>query len=183
MYVCMCVCVWGSNIFFAAGKAEAGLECNQKKVQQITLTCCRPLFSCSQYLVIPPNCSGSSQIPLSTDPSNYSVCLHTVQWPHRTSPRSNYVFTGTRSRRWGICVILLVRSAARLKIPQNRTLIERQIETEGCVVGWGDPDRSPWPFPSRHQCIVKSYFTHLNRRNVSLSTNLLVHMQIQLRIY
>lgn len=107
--VCECsvyVCLQGSEGFSAAGEAEAALECNQKNVQQITLTCCRPLFSRSQYLVIPPNCSGSSQIPLSTDPSNYSVCLRTARRPHLTSPRSNYVFTGTRSRRWGIWIIL-----------------------------------------------------------------------------
>lgn len=120
------------------------------KVQQITLTCCHPLFSRSQYLVIPPNCSGPSQVPLSTDPSNYSVCAE--QRPHRTSPHSNYVFTGTRSRRWGIWVILSVRSAARLKIPQNRTLIERQIETGGSRL-------EPVTFSSQRQHTVKSCLT------------------------
>lgn len=56
-----------------------------------------------QDLIILPHCSASSHIPLiSNDPSKYISLLCNGQWPHCTSLLSNYVFTVSRSRRWGI---------------------------------------------------------------------------------
>lgn len=110
------------------------------------------------------NCSGLSQIPLFADPSNYCARLRAVQQPHRTSLCSNYVYTGTRSRRWGIWVILFVRSAARLKIPQNQTLIELCVcARDGCVrlcVHLGGTRLTSMTLLPLHLCNMKSYSAH-----------------------
>lgn len=69
----------------------------------------------------PQNALACLKFPLSADSFNYSAGLHTTQQPHRPSLCSNYVCTGSRSRRWGIWIILLVRSAAQLKNPAEST--------------------------------------------------------------
>lgn len=61
--------------------------------------------------------------PFSTDPSNYIARLCTGRWPHCTSLRSDYVFTASRSRRWGIWVILSVGPERNGAIPQNWRLM------------------------------------------------------------
>lgn len=67
-----------------------------------------------QCLIILLHWSASSHVtPFSTDPSKYIAPLCNGQWPHCTSVHSNYVFTVSRSRRWGIWVILSVRDCAQ----------------------------------------------------------------------
>lgn len=57
----------------------------------------------------------------------------------------------------------MVTSAARLQSPQNRTLIERRIETEGRV-GEGGSRLKSMTLRSHCRCTVKSYLTHFIRR-------------------